>query len=176
MNRWVVGVSVGLLVFAVVAVFGLFLEYRDFASLRDSIRENAKGISEIRDRVAKVERSFFRTSESIRQSLGVVLEREVVYTIASFYAKEFSGRPTASGEIFNPEDATTAAHPDLPLGAVLFVENLRNGRSTVVRVNDRGPFVEGRGLDVSRAVAERLGMIEDGIVPVRITVFHLPLR
>jgi rare lipoprotein A len=99
--------------------------------------------------------------------------REVVYTIASFYAEEFADLPTSSGEIFNPDELTTA-HPRFPFGTILLIENLRNGRATVVRVNDRGPYIDGRGIDLSRAAAELIGMIRDGLAPVRITVFYLP--
>jgi rare lipoprotein A len=67
-------------------------------------------------------------------------------------------------------NALTGAHPDLPFGTVLRVENLDNGRSTTIRINDRGPFVKGRILDVSRRAAEDLGMIGPGTARVRIRV------
>ena len=68
-------------------------------------------------------------------------------------------------------DALTAAHPSLPFGSQLFVENLGNGRSVKVRVNDRGPFVGDRIIDLSKAAAESLGMIADGVATVRVTAF-----
>ena len=71
---------------------------------------------------------------------------------ASYYADKFHGRPTASGEIFNMNDYT-CAHKTLPFGTVLRVTNLANGRSVNVRVNDRGPFVAGREIDLSKAAA-----------------------
>jgi rare lipoprotein A len=74
---------------------------------------------------------------------------------------------TASGEAMD-EDALTAAHPSLPLGTKVLVENLDNGRSVIVRINDRGPFARNRIIDVSKAAAEKLDMIADGVANVRI--------
>ncbi|MDR1277280.1 MAG: septal ring lytic transglycosylase RlpA family protein [Treponema sp.] len=85
--------------------------------------------------------------------------------IASWYGTEFDGRPTASGEIFN-STLLTAAHPTLPFGTVLTITNTHNNRTVSVRVNDRGPFVSARILDVSRAAAEQLDMIATGTAPV----------
>jgi rare lipoprotein A len=85
--------------------------------------------------------------------------------IASWYGAEFDGRPTASGEIFNSA-LLTAAHPTLPFGTVLTVTNTHNNRKVSVRVNDRGPFVSARILDVSRAAAEQLDMLITGTAPV----------
>jgi rare lipoprotein A len=85
---------------------------------------------------------------------------------ASWYALTSK---TASGERCDP-NAMTAAHPSLPFGTKVKVENLRNGRSVVVRINDRGPFVGGRIIDVTRAVAERLGFRAAGTAKVRLTV------
>ena len=87
--------------------------------------------------------------------------------IASWYGPEFDGRPTASGEIFN-STLMTAAHPTLPFGTFLRVTNRHNNRQVVVRVNDRGPFVAARIIDVSRAAAEHLDMILTGTAPVLI--------
>lgn len=75
--------------------------------------------------------------------------------IASVYASKFQGRRTASGERYNSK-ALTAAHPSLPFGSLVRVTSLSNGKTVVVRINDRGPFVEGRILDVSRAAAQAL--------------------
>jgi rare lipoprotein A len=87
--------------------------------------------------------------------------------IASWYGPEFDGRPTASGEIFN-SSFLTAAHPSLPFGTMLTVTNLHNNKKVTVRVNDRGPFVSARIIDVSRAAAEQLDMITTGTAPVLI--------
>ncbi len=88
--------------------------------------------------------------------------------VASWYGTELQGNRTASGERFAAE-TLTAAHPSLPLGTRVRVTNLANGRSVVVRINDRGPFVRGRALDVSRGAARALGMLGTGTARVRIT-------
>ncbi|GHV32755.1 hypothetical protein AGMMS4952_23730 [Spirochaetia bacterium] len=85
--------------------------------------------------------------------------------IASWYGTEFEGHPTASGELFNPSQMT-AAHPSLPFGTMLRVTNIQNRKQVIVRVNDRGPFVNTRIIDVSRAAAEVLDMISTGTAPV----------
>ena len=93
--------------------------------------------------------------------------------IASWYGKFFQGKPTASGQPYN-EDAMTCAHRTLPLGSLLRVTNLRNHRSVVVRVNDRGPVPEDRVIDVSKAAAESLGFEQRGIAPVRVELIAPP--
>jgi len=88
-------------------------------------------------------------------------------TYASYYGEAFNGRPTSSGEIFDM-NAYTAAHKTLPFGTFLEVTNLENGKKVVVRVNDRGPFVANREIDLSKAAAESLGMVSRGITRVSI--------
>ena len=87
----------------------------------------------------------------------------------SWYGGQFHKRPTASGELFNA-NALTMAHPTLPFGTRVKVTNLRNGRSVVVRVNDRGPFVGHRIGDLSRAAATTLGMMSRGVAHARIEI------
>jgi rare lipoprotein A len=87
--------------------------------------------------------------------------------LASWYGAKHHGKLTASGEVFNQE-RFTAAHPSLPWGTRVKVINLDNGKSVYVRINDRGPFKKGRIIDVSRAAARALGMVQRGIAPVRI--------
>jgi rare lipoprotein A len=89
--------------------------------------------------------------------------------IASWYGIEFAGRPTASGELFNPSDFT-AAHPSLPFGTLLKVTSRHNNRQVIVRINDRGPFVSARIIDVSQAAAEVLDMIGTGTAPVIVEI------
>ena len=89
--------------------------------------------------------------------------------IASYYGPGFHGRKTASGERFN-QHAMTAAHRSAPFGSLLKVTNTVNGRSVVVRVNDRGPFVRGRVVDVSTVAARQLGMTGRGLTKVRIAL------
>jgi rare lipoprotein A len=88
---------------------------------------------------------------------------------ASYYGRRFAGRRTASGERFQPE-GLTMAHRRLPFGTLVRVTNARNGRSVVVRVNDRGPFVRSRVADVSLGAARRLGMLRSGVVDARFEV------
>jgi len=87
--------------------------------------------------------------------------------IASWYGPNFVGRPTANGEIFDPSQLT-AAHQSLPFDTRVRVTNLDNGRSVVVRINDRGPFVGGRIIDLARGAAEVIGMISSGTARVRL--------
>jgi rare lipoprotein A len=102
--------------------------------------------------------------------------------MASWYGYDGSGSKTASGERYNPE-GLTAAHRSLPLGTKIRVTNTRNGRSVVVRINDRGPFIRGRIIDLSAGAARLLGMISSGVAPVSFEVLaetvkasHLPDR
>ncbi len=87
---------------------------------------------------------------------------------ASWYGRHDAGRPTASGMPFNPA-AMRIAHKTLPFGTWVTIHNLRNGREAVAMVDDRGPFVRGRVLDASPAVARRLGFYVDGTAPVVVT-------
>jgi len=91
--------------------------------------------------------------------------------IASWYGEPFHGRRTASGETYDM-NKLTCAHRTLPFGTRLRVQNLDNGRSITLRVNDRGPFVDGRILDVSRKAAQELGIIGPGTARVRITTLE----
>jgi rare lipoprotein A len=86
---------------------------------------------------------------------------------ASWYGPGFRGRKTASGDIFD-DSKFTAAHKTLPLGTIAKVTNLSNGRSVKVEINDRGPYVDGRVIDLSQAAAHALGMVDRGITHVRI--------
>jgi rare lipoprotein A len=95
--------------------------------------------------------------------------------ITGWYGEPFDGQPTATGEIYDMY-AVTAAHPTLPLGSIVRVVNIRNHRSQVVRINDRGPFIEGRELDVSYEVARRLGFDERGLAKVRLELLEVPSR
>ena len=86
---------------------------------------------------------------------------------ASWYGPGFNGEETASGEIFN-QNKLTAAHRRLPLGTKAKVTNLENGKKVEVKINDRGPYVGGRDMDLSRAAAQKLDMKEDGTAKVKI--------
>jgi rare lipoprotein A len=89
--------------------------------------------------------------------------------VASWYGREFQGKKTASGEKFNMNDYT-AAHKTLPLGSVVLVKNLENGKTVKVRINDRGPFAKGRIIDLSHAAAKKLDMVSSGEAQVSIKV------
>lgn len=85
--------------------------------------------------------------------------------MASYY---WQGQMTASGVRFNP-NAMTAAHKTLPFGTKVLVTNKRNGKSVVVTINDRGPFIKGRIIDLSKAAAAKIGMLGSGVAPVTVT-------
>lgn len=87
--------------------------------------------------------------------------------MASWYGPGFDGRTTANGEVFD-SGALTAAHRRLPFGSRVRVINVENGNEVVVRINDRGPWIEGRIIDVSQAAARTLGMIRSGTARVRL--------
>ncbi|MBP9015453.1 MAG: septal ring lytic transglycosylase RlpA family protein [Candidatus Atribacteria bacterium] len=97
--------------------------------------------------------------------------KEVTEGIASWCSNNFEGRATASGEPYNPY-AFTAAHRTLPLGSVILVTNVEDGRQVVVRINDRGPWNESRVIDLSLAAAKVLDIHEDGLSEVKIEVLR----
>jgi len=86
---------------------------------------------------------------------------------ASWYGPRFHGKTTANGETYN-QMAYTAAHKTMPFGTLLKVTNLRNGKSLIVRINDRGPYIDGRDLDLSKGTALALGMIKRGVIKVKV--------
>lgn len=105
--------------------------------------------------------------DPVADDAGAGAEGEVGY--ASFYGHRFHGRRTASGHPYDASGAT-AAHRRLPLGTLVSITNLVNGRTALATITDRGPFVRGRIIDVSRAIAARLGFIQSGRTKVRIAV------
>ena len=109
--------------------------------------------------------------KAIIEAPAKTLETPALTTIgsgeASFYGPGFAGRPTANGERFNPAEMT-AAHRTLPFGTKLKVTNERNGRSVVVRINDRGPYAHNRVIDLSKGAAEKIGMISSGTAQVKL--------
>lgn len=94
---------------------------------------------------------------------------------ASWYGPGFQGRPTASGQIYDMY-AATAAHPWLPLGSLVRVINVKTGQSQIATINDRGPYWEGRELDVSYLLASRLSMLAPGTASVRLELLEEPQR
>lgn len=101
----------------------------------------------------------------MRQQNTSSIQREV--GVASYYSDRYHGKRTASGEPYNMNEMT-AAHRRLPFGAKVRVTNLRNNRSVLVRINDRGPFVRGRVIDLSLAAARKLDMVRAGVTKVEI--------
>lgn len=97
----------------------------------------------------------------------------VQYGKASWYGDKEHGNRAASGEVFN-RYAYTAAHKELPFGTVVRVTNLDNGKKAEVRINDRGPYVKGRVIDLSYAAAKSIGLIRSGVADVKIEVFSTP--
>ncbi len=110
---------------------------------------------------------------SVAHALAVVLrtpiQLEATIGKASFYGKKFHGRQTANQERFD-QNALTAAHRTLPFGTIVRVTNLENGRSVQVRINDRGPFIDGRIIDLSKKAAKDLHMLTAGVVTVLVEV------
>lgn len=92
--------------------------------------------------------------------------------VASWYGQEYAGRTTANGEIFDPAQLT-AAHRTLPFGTVVEVRNLANGQTVTVRINDRGPFISGRIIDLSFAAAREIGLVEKGVGEVELRILRV---
>ena len=109
---------------------------------------------------------FTRAGSALGQAAGdAVLFKEEGK--ASYYGGQFHGRPTASGEPFD-RNALTAAHPKLPLGTEVTATNPATGRQVEVEVNDRGPYADGRAIDLSQGAARQLGITREGVAPVAI--------
>ncbi len=112
----------------------------------------------------------FGTTQTETQ-LKEVKKGQVYYFVCSYYGKKFNGRQTANGEIFDMYKLSCAPK-SLPFGTRLKVINEDNGKSVVVRVNDRGPFIEGRDLDLSYAAAQEIGLIAHGVKKMRVEVLE----
>lgn len=93
--------------------------------------------------------------------------------IASWYGPGFHGNLTANGEVYDMH-GVSAAHKTLPFGTIVRVVEIETGRSIVVRINDRGPFIEGRIIDLSRGAAEQLGIVDKGITKVGLRIVRWP--
>ncbi len=106
-------------------------------------------------------------SKDAEPSMTSVNLSEMGVMTASWYGPRFHGKLTANGEQYD-QMGLTAAHKSLPFGTVLQVTNLKNGKSVLVRINDRGPYIEGRDLDLSKGTALALGMISRGVIRVKV--------
>jgi rare lipoprotein A (peptidoglycan hydrolase) len=123
-----------------------------------------------------LQRSAAQNSSSHKTTVNAQLKPLAVWECTtSWYGQDFDGLTTANGETYDMY-AETAAHPTLPLGSIVRVVNTRNHRSQIVRINDRGPYVEGRELDVSYEVARRLGFDQTGLAKVRLELLKVPTR
>lgn len=105
----------------------------------------------------------------VTRSAPIEVHEQLEQGKCSWYGPGFHGRKTANGERFN-QNALTAAHKTLPLGSMVEVTNVRNGRTVRVKINDRGPFIKGRIIDLSKAAAIALGTKEAGIGEVQIRI------
>lgn len=101
-------------------------------------------------------------------SVGLIAQQEEV-GIASYYSDKFHGKPTASGELYNKNELT-GAHKTLPFGSIVKVTRLDNGKSVRVKITDRGPFISGRIVEISRAAAEKIGLVSAGVAEVRLDI------
>lgn len=113
--------------------------------------------------------STSETSTVVRPNTGKALL--TLEGVASYYADDFHGKLTSNGEVFNMNDAT-AAHRTFPFGTRIRVTNLSNSKSVMVRVNDRGPFVEGRIIDLSLGAAKEISLVQTGTTRVRLEVIQ----
>jgi rare lipoprotein A len=139
-----------------------------------AIRTMASAETVLADNTENNTRTIYRENETYsrtQQPIKQPLSRFHFIGEASFYAGEFLGRNTSNGELYHGEDLT-AAHRELPFGALVQVKNLKNGRTIVVRINDRGPFKMTRVIDLSPTAADSLGMVRDGIAQVECTVLR----
>ena len=106
-------------------------------------------------------------SKDAEPNLVPIELNEMGIMTASWYGPRFHGKTTANGEIYN-QMALTAAHKSLPFGTLLQITNFRNGKSIIVRINDRGPYIDGRDLDLSKGTAKTLGILHRGVVRVKV--------
>jgi rare lipoprotein A len=116
------------------------------------------------------------TASNDTEELQVPLDTKPIFVetgIASWYGAPYHNRPGSDGKIYNM-NAMTAAHRTLPLGSIVRVTNVKTGHSAIVRITDRGPFIEGRILDLSRAAATKIDVVRAGIAQVRLEVLETP--
>ncbi len=111
--------------------------------------------------------------ENLKKGRGNLQDHQEFYGLASYYAEKFHGKQTANGEIYDM-NKLTAAHKTLPFGTICQVTNLDNKKKVVVRINDRGPFVEGRVIDLSKEAAKQLNGINHGLMRVKIEILSYP--
>lgn len=141
-------------------IISLLLATVGFMSLSDSSASETNGVEKI------------SVSKDAKPNVSSVSYNELGTMIASWYGPGFHGKLTANGEVYN-QLAMTAAHKDLPFGTFLRITNQKNGKSVIVRINDRGPFIEGRDIDLSMGTALALGMVQRGVIRVKVEEISL---
>jgi rare lipoprotein A len=141
-------------------IIGLLVVSVGFINFGDTTASENNGVAKI------------TISKDAKPEMVPVTLNELGTMSASWYGPQFHGRLTANGEIYN-QMALTAAHKSLPFGTVLQITNLKNGKSVFIRINDRGPYIEGRDLDLSKGTALALGMLEKGVLNVGVKEFVL---
>ncbi len=131
--------------------------------------------------MSKLKRAICATSMALLVSCAApqshavpdVQVTKTIFGMASWYGPGFHGRQTANGEVFD-QQSLTAAHPSLPFGTLVRVTNESNGKSVVVRVNDRGPFIGNRIIDLSQGAAQVIGIVHSGVGSVKLDVLRAP--
>jgi len=143
------------------------VEIHDYPNGKKEKNTEIKTESEKSNKISKKQKEIIvgKADESFLDSELEIYQQGV----ASWYGDKFHGRQTSSGEIFD-KNKMTAAHKDLPLGSIVRVDNLENGRSVTVKINDRGPFIKGRIIDLSEYGAKKLGFYEKGTALVSIRI------
>ncbi|MCB8887876.1 MULTISPECIES: septal ring lytic transglycosylase RlpA family protein [Halomonadaceae] len=119
----------------------------------------------------RIKTSMFAVLLSVVSTGVFAQETDFQEGVASFYSDRFQGATTASGEAFD-QQALTAAHPSLPFGSKVLVTRPDTGQEVEVLINDRGPFVKGRIIDLSKSAARQLGMVRRGTAPVMLTLIN----
>jgi rare lipoprotein A len=142
-----------------------------FSHISDPAVELSLGQNEMAPSVANVQN--VSVEPAARKKLPKRATKHALNGTASWYGPGFHGKKTASGEIYD-QNKLTAAHKTVPLGSKARVTNLENGSTVEVEINDRGPYVEGRVIDLSRAAAGALGFVESGTAPVKVELVPHP--
>lgn len=122
--------------------------------------------------VSQMAREIRSTNDRGKEEEESQSKKEFKSVVASFYGKYFHGRTTANGETYDMNELT-AAHKTLPLGTVAKITNVENNKSVVVRINDRGPYIEGREIDLSQGSFAKIGNLNKGLLNVNIEVLEL---
>ena len=150
------------LTFLIVSYIGLV----DFVDSRDGYKKNDMNDMYKYNNITLIQEQDVITG----RVFYINIDGYIINGIASYYTYPFHGRKTANGETFNTFDDMTVAHKTLPFDTNLIIRNKRNGKIAMARVNDRGPYVIGRIIDVSYKIAEELDMVDNGIDKVDVMV------